>query len=60
MRVTGIQSVDLEPGLGSGEFGRSDDSGLGGGAEEGSTRILPGLEEFVAVVKVVYTVAPAT
>jgi uncharacterized protein YggE len=58
MRVTGIQSVDLEPSLDIG-FGRSDDSGAGGGVEEGSTRIEPGLERFVAVVKVVYTVGPA-
>ena len=57
--MTGIQSVDLEPGLGSG-FGASDDAGGGASGEPGSTRVLPGLEEFVAVVKVVYTVAPAT
>jgi uncharacterized protein YggE len=60
-RITGIQSVDLAPGLGVG-FG-SEDSGegaAGGGQEEGSTEVLPGLEEFTAVVKVVYTVAPAT
>lgn len=56
MRVTGIQSVDLEPGLGSG-FGSGDDAGGGASGEEGSTRVLPGVEEFVAVVKVVYTVA---
>jgi uncharacterized protein len=62
MRVTGVQSVDLAPGLGDdGGFGGSDDSG--GGASEGSderTRVLPGEEEFVAVVKVVFTSAPAT
>jgi uncharacterized protein YggE len=57
-RITGIQSVDLSPELGVG-FGRDDAAGgeSGGG---GSTRVLPGLEEFVAVVRVVYTVAPAT
>jgi uncharacterized protein len=59
-RVTGIQSVDLAPGLGAG-FG-GDDSGerASGGAGDDSTRVLPGLEQFTAVVKVVYTVAPAT
>jgi uncharacterized protein YggE len=59
MRVTGVQSVDLEPGLGSG-FGGDDAGGGGASGEEGSTRVLPGLEEFVAVVKVVFTVAPAS
>jgi uncharacterized protein len=62
LRVTGIQSVDLAPGLGDGDFG-GDDSGeraAGGGGPEKETRVLPGEEEFVAVVKVVYTVAPAT
>ena len=60
MRVTGIQSVDLAPGLGVG-FG-SEDSGEGGagGGDQESTEVLPGLEEFIAVVKVRYTVAPAT
>ena len=60
MRVTGIQAVDLAPGLGSGFGGDDSGSGAAGGGEDGSTRVLPGLEEFVAVVKVVYTVAPAT
>ena len=61
LRVTGIQSVDLAPGLGGGGFG-DDDSGerfAGGGGSDEETRVLPGEEEFVAVVKVVYTVAPA-
>jgi uncharacterized protein YggE len=58
-RIVGIQSVDLAPGVG--DSFRVDDSGSGaaeGGG--GGTRILPGREEFVAVVRVVYTVAPAT
>jgi uncharacterized protein YggE len=57
-RITGIQSVDLAPGLGGGGFGGDD--AAGGGGAEGSTEVLPGEREFVAVVKVVYTVAPAT
>ena len=56
LRVTGIRSVDLAPGLGL-ELG-GDDSGAGGGSDE-STRVLPGEEEFTVVVKVIYTVAPA-
>ena len=63
MRITGVQSVDLAPGLGDdGGFGGGDDSGEGasGGANDEGTRVLPGEQEFIAVVKVVYTVAPAT
>ena len=56
-RITGIRSTDLAPEFG---FGGDDDSGAGGGAEEGPTRVLPGEREFVAVVRVIYTVAPAT
>jgi uncharacterized protein YggE len=56
-RITGVHSVDLAPGLGSG-FGGDEDS-AGGGLER-STDILPGEREFVSVVRVVYTVAPAT
>ena len=56
-RVTGIHSVDLAPGLGGG-FG-GDDSDSGGGSGE-SIDVLPGEREFVAVVRVVYTTAPAT
>jgi uncharacterized protein len=60
LRVTGVQSVDLAPGVGDlVEFG-SDDSGAGGGEDESETRILPGEREFSVIVKVVYTVAPAT
>jgi hypothetical protein len=60
-RITGIQSVDLAPGLGGG-FGGDDSESGGGGGERlgGSTDVLPGEREFVTVVKVVYTVAPAT
>ena len=62
LRVTGVQSVDLAPGLG--DSGGGDDSGARGGdddeAIEDSTRVLPGEEEFLAIVKVVYTVAPAS
>lgn len=60
LRVTGIQSVNLAPGLGD-DIGGSDDSGAGGGSSErdDSTEILPGEQEFFAVVRVVYTVAPA-
>jgi uncharacterized protein len=61
LRVTGVQSVDLAPGVGDFEFGGGDDSaGAGGGEEEGGTRVLPGEREFTVAVKVVYTVAPAT
>ena len=55
-RVTGVHSVDLAPGLGGG-FG-GDDSESGGAGE--SIDVLPGEREFVAVVRVLYTVAPAT
>jgi uncharacterized protein YggE len=58
-RITGVQSTDLAPELGGG-FGGDEDSGAGGGRERGSTRVLPGEQEFVVVVRVVYTVAPAT
>jgi uncharacterized protein len=62
-RVTGVQSVDLAPFTDGGgperASGGSDDSDSGGGGE-GATRVLPGLEEFVALVRVVYTIAPAT
>jgi uncharacterized protein YggE len=60
-RVTGVQSVDLAPGLGGFDFGGSDDSeNAGGGASEEETRVLPGERAFTVTVKVVYTVAPAT
>jgi len=61
MRVTGVQSVDLAPGVGDDGFGGGDDSeeASGGGSSDEETRVLPGEEEFVALVKVVYTVAPA-
>jgi uncharacterized protein YggE len=56
--ITGVKSVDLAPELGGG----SEDEEAGGGATGGgdSTRVLPGEQEFVAIVRVVYTVAPAT
>jgi uncharacterized protein len=61
LRVTGVQSVDLAPGLGDdGGFDDSADRASGGASEDEETRVLPGEEEFVALVKVVYTVAPAT
>jgi len=56
--ITGIRSTDLAPGLGGG--GDDSERGAGGGTDEGPTRVLPGEQEFVVVVKVVYTVAPAT
>jgi len=54
-----VKSVDLAPELGG---GGSEDEDAGGGATGGgdSTRVLPGEQEFVAIVRVVYTVAPAT
>ena len=58
-RVTGIHSVDLAPGLGGGSGGDDSESGAGGGIGE-SIDVLPGEREFVAVVRVVYTTAPAT
>ena len=60
LRVTGVQSVDLSPGIGDFDFGGSDDSGAGGGDEEEGTRVLPGERAFTVTVKVTYTVAPAT
>ena len=56
-RVTGIHSVDLAPELGGGFGGDDEDSGGGSGE---SIDVLPGEREFVAVVRVVYTTAPAT
>lgn len=59
-RITGIRSTDLAPELGDG-FGGDESENAGGGAQEDSdsTRVLPGLREFVVVVRVVYAVAPA-
>jgi uncharacterized protein len=57
MRVAGVQSIDLAPGLSEGSGG-SDDSGGAGGGEEG-TQVLPGEREFLAIVRVVYTITPA-
>ena len=57
-RITGVRSTDLAPEFGGrGSGGGDSESGAGGG---GPTRVLPGEQEFVAVVRVVYTVAPAT
>ncbi len=61
--VTGIQAVDLAPGVGDSGFPESgeDDSGASenaGGGSDGRTRVLPGQEEFVALVKVIYTLGP--
>jgi uncharacterized protein YggE len=56
-RITGVRSTDLAPDVGG--FG-GDEEDAGGGAGGGSTEVLPGEREFVAVVRVVYTVAPAT
>jgi uncharacterized protein len=55
-RITGIRSIDLAPGVG--DFG-SDDSGDAAGGGQLRTRIEPGREEVTALVRVVYTVAPA-
>jgi uncharacterized protein YggE len=56
-RITGVRSTDLAPELGF-EFGEEQSGG--GGGRDGATRVLPGTREFVAVVRVVYTVGPAT
>jgi uncharacterized protein len=59
-RITGVRSTDLAPGLGD-SFGGDDSENAAGGILErsSSTRVLPGEREFVVVVRVVYTVAPA-
>ena len=56
-RITGVRSTDLAPELGG--SGSDDSENAAGGLERGSTRVLPGEQEFVVVVRVVYTVAPA-
>jgi uncharacterized protein len=60
--VTGVQAVDLAPGVGDSGFGDFGEDDSGGGASEGAgggrTRVLPGQEEFIALVKVVYTLGP--
>lgn len=60
LRVTGVQSIDLAPGIGDGGGFGADESGGGASGGSESTRVLPGEQAFVVVVKVVYTVAPAT
>jgi uncharacterized protein len=59
-RITGVLSTDLAPELGGGFGGDDSERGAGGGIEDSPTRVLPGEQEFVVVVRVVYTVAPAT
>lgn len=59
--VTGVLSVDLAPGVGDSGFdeGQEDSgSGAAGGSSDGRTRVLPGQEEFVTLVKVIYTLGP--
>ena len=53
-RITGIRAIDLAPG--QGDFGGDEESAAGG---QGGTQIEPGREEIVAVVRVVYSIAPA-
>jgi uncharacterized protein len=53
-RITGIRSIDIAPGVGG--FG-DEEQAAGGG--ELRTQIEPGEEEIVAIVRVVYTIAPA-
>ena len=53
-RITGIRAIDLAPGVEG--FGGSDESAAGGQAD---TRVEPGREELVAIVRVVYAIAPA-
>jgi uncharacterized protein len=53
-RITGIRSIDLAPG--AGDFGGDQESAAGGQEE---TLIEPGREEIVALVRVVYSIAPA-
>jgi uncharacterized protein len=55
-RITGIRSIDLAPGLD--DSGGGDDAASGGGGEA-ITDIEPGREEIVALVRVVYSIAPA-
>ena len=59
-RIIGVQSTDLAPELGGGFGGDDSERAAGGGIEDSPTRVLPGEQEFVVVVRVVYTVAPAT
>ncbi|MDA0165107.1 SIMPL domain-containing protein [Solirubrobacter ginsenosidimutans] len=60
LRITGVRSVDLDP---SGDSGFSDSSGASGGAQKSPgntpTTVLPGTQDFVESVRVVYTAAPA-
>jgi uncharacterized protein YggE len=67
LRITGVRTVDLHPGLVSdsegvvGLSGGSDDSGGGSSPASGlaPTRVASGMQRFVEVVRVVYTAAPA-
>jgi hypothetical protein len=57
--VTGVRAIDLDP---TRDSPRSDSpSSAGGGAQKAPapTRVSPGTQEFVDLVRVVYTVAPA-
>jgi uncharacterized protein len=58
-RITGVQSVDTAPGLDDNFGGDNLLQGASGGGEDSETEVLPGEEEFVVIVRVVYTVAPA-
>jgi uncharacterized protein YggE len=62
LRITGVRSVDLDPG---GDSGFSDSSsGSSGGAQKSPgntpTTVSPGTQDFVESVRVVYTAAPVS
>jgi uncharacterized protein len=55
-RIVGIRSIDIAPEIGG--FATADEEG-GGGAGRAGTQIRPGRETVIALVRVVYTIAPA-
>ena len=62
LRITGVRSVNLDPGLrrGASTTGLRQHRRLGAARSRRPTTVSPGTRDFVERVRVIYTAAPAT
>jgi uncharacterized protein YggE len=58
-RITGVQSIDLDPGTADVTGSSAADSGAGGGSSRAPTKVLPGLRRFTSRARVTYLIEPA-